>query len=109
MTVEKLFEIVDGTKKNEICDDVKLRWVADVEGRVLCEIHGKSPSEVTLPTNGDDVLAIPDPYSGIYMLYLVAMIEFVAGNYLAYSSLSAEFEKSLERYAKAVLRNCARQ
>ena len=105
MTVEKLLEIVDGTKRNDLCDDIKLRWIGDVEGRVLCEIHGKTPGEVTLPTGGEDILTIPDPYANAYLIYLIAMIEFVAGNYASYSTLCREFENSLERYAKTVIRN----
>jgi hypothetical protein len=104
MTVEKLLELTDATRENTLCDDVKLRWICDVEGRILCEIFGISPEEVKLPVGGDAVLVLPDPYADVYLLYLVAMIEFTAGNYAAYSSIRREFENSLARYARYVIR-----
>ena len=104
MTVEKLLELVDSTRSNELCDDVKLRWIADIEGRVLCEIHKIAPKDVKLPLGGDDILTVPDPYADLYLLYMTAMIEFTAGNYAAYSNISREFENSLARYARQVIR-----
>lgn len=106
MIVRELLETVDAIKENEISDVLKYRWINDVEGRVLCEIHKLSPSAVKTVISEDDVLSVPEPYTVLYVLFLVSMIEFARGNYSNYSRLSVEFEKSLEIYAKWFIRNC---
>ncbi|MBQ2716706.1 MAG: hypothetical protein IJF21_07890 [Clostridia bacterium] len=104
MTVAKLLEHINATRSNEISDDVKTGWIRSLEGRVLCEIHKKDPEKITLPEGEDDELTIPEPYCEAYVLYLAAMIEFSAGNYLSYGEISREFENSLARYARHVIR-----
>ncbi len=105
MTVENLLATVDAMKPNEICDDVKIRWIGDIEGRVLCEIYKQSPESVKLPESENDKLTVPDAYARVYVLYLAAMIEFTAGNYGEYTKLSAEAEAAFTLYAKHYIRN----
>ena len=107
MTVENLLATVDAMNPNEICDDVKIRWICDVEGRVLCEIYKQSPESVKLPESDEAVLTVPDAYSRLYVLYLAAMIEFTAGNYDEYVKLSAQAETAFTLYAKHYIRNRA--
>ena len=104
MTVRELLDIVDFTKKNEVSDELKIRWINDVEGRVQCEIHRISPDKVARVVSENDVLSVPDPYASLYMLFVVSMIEFSEGDYTNYARLTAEFEKSLVMYAKFVIR-----
>lgn len=105
MTAGELLKNLDSVKTNELCDDLKFRWINDVEGRVLCEIHKISPDRVKEIVSETDELTVPEPYSNLYILYLAAMIEFAGGNYSAYTELSAEFEKALLIYAKWFIRN----
>ena len=105
MTVEKILEQFDATKSNELGDAVKIGWLAEVEGRVLCEISGKSPNEVKLPKGGNDTLVIPESFSRVYMLYLAAMTELYCGDHSAYAILKREFEDELCAYAKYCIRN----
>lgn len=107
MTVEKLLATVDAVKPNEVCDDVKIRWIGDIEGRVLCEIHKQPPESVRLPESDTAELTVPDAYARVYVLYLAAMLEFTAGNYGAYSELSAEAEAAFTLYAKHCIRSRA--
>lgn len=105
MTVEKLLETVDSVKENSFCDDVKLGWIGDVEGRVLSELHGIKPEDIKLPKGGEDTLTVPDAYARLYLLYLVAMMELCGGNYSAYSQANREFESAYAMYARYVIRN----
>lgn len=105
MTVRELLEVLDATKKNEMPDELKLRWINDVEGRVQCEIWKKSPELFKRVLSDEDILSVPDPYCSMYLLFLVSMIEFAEGNYGDYARLSIEFEKNLELYAKWYIRN----
>lgn len=105
MTVEKILEQFDATKSNELGDSVKIGWLAEVEGRVLCQILGKSPDEVTLLKGGSDTLVLPESFSRVYLLYLAAMTELYGGDHSAYTTLKLEFEEELSSYAKYLIRN----
>lgn len=104
MTVEKILEAFDAFKENNFSDQVKIAWLCDVEGRVLCEIQKMSPDSVTLPKGSDDILAVPESYSRVYLLYLAAMAELSRGHNDAYAVLFREFEAALSVYAKYYIR-----
>ena len=105
MTVEKILEQFDAFKSNELGDGVKIGWLADVEGRVLCQILGKAPDEAALPKGSGDTLALPESFSRVYLLYLAAMTELYGGDHNAYATLKREFEEELSSYAKYLIRN----
>ena len=104
MTVREMLDIVDFTKKNEVSDELKIRWINDVDSRVQCEVHRIAPEKAKRVVSENDVLTVPDPYASLYMLFVVSMIEFSEGDYTNYARLTAEFEKSLVMYAKSVIR-----
>lgn len=104
MTVKKLLEQVDHIRPNEVCDEVKIGWIGELDGRVQCELMKMNADEVQIPVSEDDTLIVPDPYGEVYLLYLVAMIEMTAANYDAYTKLMKEHEYAFESYAKHVIR-----
>ena len=105
MTVEQLLTLVDASNPNEQTDEAKIAWIRDVEGRVLSEIHGIPLESIKLPEGSDDVLALPEAYTRIYVLYITAMIEFYSKNYSGYTHFATEFETALSMYAKYFIRN----
>ena len=105
MTVRKVLELADAAKPNETVDDVKIGWVGQIEGRVLCEVLGRRPEDIVLPQWDEDELAIPDAYAKAYVLHVVAMMELSAGNCETYSLLCVERDALLGSYAKYVLRS----
>ena len=105
MTVREMLDVIDATMPNEVDDALKVRWIKDVEGRVLCEIFKRSPDEVRKVLGEDDVLSVPEAYARIYVLFVVSMIEFSKRNYDGYAKLCAEFEKAFELYGRWYIRN----
>ena len=105
MTVRELLSLADAAKPNELGDDLKLRWINDVEGRIECEIHKRPISEFKSVLGEDDVLCVPDSHSGLYLPYLLSMIAFAGADYEAYSRASVDFETALHAYAKFYIRN----
>ena len=105
MKVSEVLELVDAVKSNQYSDGVKISWLNDVEGRVLCEIHKKKPEEIKAIRGSEDVLSVPGPYSRLYLFYLAAMIDFAIGDHTAFSRSNAAFEIAFEEYAKFVLRS----
>ena len=104
MKAGELIAIVDAVKPNDISEDIKLGWLGDAEGRVLCEIKKESVKDVTLIACGDDELSVPSPYSKMYSMYLVAMICFVKGEYEAYVKANQQYERAFSDYAKYCIR-----
>ena len=107
MTVGKILELFDSFKSNELCDSVKIGWISDVEGRILCEIHNIPFEKVILPKGSEDSLTLPEIYARVYLLYMAAMAEFVNGDYSAYTKINGEFESALAMYARYYIRNRA--
>ncbi|MBE6647344.1 MAG: hypothetical protein E7611_06910 [Ruminococcaceae bacterium] len=105
MKVEKIISIVDAVKTNSVNDDTKLAWINDVEGRVACEIHKKSADEFKSLVNGEEELSIPEPYSRMYTLYLIAMIALVQGEFDLHSKAFTEYELAFSEYARYSIRN----
>ena len=105
VTVRELLDIIDSTVKNEVDEAIKVRWINDVEGRVLCEICKRSPAEVKRVVSEDDELFVPEAYSMLYVLFVVSMIEFAGGEYGNYAKLSTEFEKAFELFGRWYIRN----
>ncbi len=105
MKVERLIATLDAIKENTVNDDTKLVWLNEVEGRIACEIHKKNTEETGMLVSGEDELSVSEPYSRIYILYLIAMIAFTEGNYDLYSRTVIEYEAAFSEYAKYVIRN----
>ena len=105
MTVENLLATVDAMNPNEICDDVKIRWICDVEGMILTEIHKKRAEEIALPKSGCDNLTLPEAFASVYLLYISSMVEFSKGNYEAFIRINGEFVRAFSAYARYYIRN----
>ena len=105
MTVREILDVIDTTVKNEADEALKVRWIKDVEGRVLCEVLKRSPDELGAVLSEDDVLSVPEAYAGMYVIFVASMIEFSKGNYDAYAKLCKEFERAFELYARWHIRN----
>ena len=105
MKVEKIISVFDSIKENNVNDDTKLMWLNDVDGRIACEIHRKKAEEFIPLVGGDDELALPEPYSRMYILYLGAMIAFQGGEYSLYNRTMLEYEAAFSEYARYVIRN----
>ena len=105
MTVSEILKVVDTLKANTLDDEIKLGWINEVEGRLFYEINKSSHQDYAPIRSLSDTLSVSEPYSRMYVLYLVAMIAFSLGQYDTFSMSMGEFEKAVEEYAKYVIRN----
>ncbi len=100
-----MLDIIDSTKENDVDEGLKIRWLGDVEGRVMCEVHKVMPESVKPIVSLEDELSVPEAYSMLYVLFVASMIEFSKGDYGDFAKLSLEFEKAFELYARWYIRN----
>ena len=105
MTVCEIIKVVDSLKANTLDDEIKLGWINEVEGRLFCEVNKGSHKDFTPLRSLSDTVAVSEPYSRMYVLYLVAMIAFSLGKYETFSSSMGEFERAVGEYARYVIRN----
>lgn len=106
MTVEKILATVDSVKKNNVSGELKCRWIADAEGKVLCEIHRLSADELPNACEYDHELSVPEPYCELYVFYVVAMLAFIGGKYDEYAAATEKFRAAFTAYAKYYIRTC---
>lgn len=106
MTINTCLSLVDEILPNAVPQTIKSRWLSELEGRVRAELLGQQPDTLTLP-DADAALAVPFPYDQIYWMYLVAMIEYMGGNYARYENGAALFNAAYRNYAKYLVRTGA--
>ena len=104
MKVGQIIAMVDELRENEVSDEMKLFWLNEVEGRVKSEIFKAKPEEIAPLVSFGDAVAVKEPYSRIYILYLDAMMLFCKGEYDSYFTVLSEYERAFSEYSKHQIR-----
>ena len=104
MTKTEVLALVAELKPHEHSEAVLLRWLEELEQKVACEIHGKTPDAIIPSGSMGDQLLVPAPYDRMYWTYLVAMLDFVSGNLELFDRSNALFKESYADYARHVQR-----
>ena len=77
MKLGEAIEKANKIKPNRYGDDVLASWLSELDGRAALETMGQETApEYSWPEDADTQLLIPHPFSRVYELYLVAMIDF---------------------------------
>lgn len=121
MTVDEVLEQVERQKPNAVEERLKRDWVLELDRRnweeMLCEdgtpdkgfalVGERTSSEMSdacrvRRAEGygacEDVLRIPPPYDQAYVLYVIAMIEFVTQEYAGYQNTMTLFNSVMDAY-----------
>ena len=105
MTPNKVIEIVDGIKPNSYDEEMKLRWINELDGTVKrLVIQDKEFIPYEYPEDMDRELLIPAPFDSLYSLYLQAMIDYQNKEYGNYNNFASMFETRFSDYKKAYIR-----
>ena len=107
MIAEEIIFQADSQLPNEQSHEVKMGWLRAVEGRIQTDIYKMKAEDVKLPEGGDDTLTLPDSHAGVYLFYILSMLEMTRGNYAAFATLDERFEAALSAYARYCIRNRA--
>lgn len=104
MTVKELFDLVDQIRPNAFTEREKLHFLNTIEGKVYREILEKAEkgAEEFLPfREGEEEreLAVPIPYTDIYIYYLAAMIDFYNGDAGRYNDTMVLSNTAWDDYA----------
>lgn len=109
MTINDLITEVDDLKTNQYSDEQKVRWINEIEGRILDEIirnrkireDEEIPDEVYYDEeiDMDTELIVKEPYSDLYKYYLFSMIDLSNEEYDRYQNSAVLFNNRYQSFA----------
>ena len=101
MTRESCMALADALVPNAVPVALKQRWLSELEGYILVEIHKHDPEALSFSGNGEEhELSVPFPFDRVYWMYLSAMIDFWGGDISRYEETATLADNALEDYAK---------
>ena len=99
---------IDEMKPNQYDEKQKIRWLSELDGKVFNEIilTHRHACDIAFEQYGADdiqtlerVLLVPSPYTGIYIEYLAAQIDYRNGEMDRYRNSMIMFNSAYEEFA----------
>ena len=103
MTKQQALDWASAVRPNSLPRELLLHFLEELEGRILLEIHQKSPKATSTsgaPYQLNPKLSVPSPYDRLYWSYLVAMIDLTMGDMQAYATSRPLFDEAFAAYAR---------
>jgi hypothetical protein len=113
MTLNEAIAKIDSLIPNQYTFAEKVAWISDVDGRIYRDLITKheNPEEKTWDGPYDEdsssalVLLAYEPYTDLYIYYMMAMIDQYNGEYTRYSNDMEQFNNSYQAFADDYIRN----
>lgn len=111
MTINEVITQVDELKPNQVSEDIKVRWLSVLEGKIIDEIILTHELADRIEFNGYTIndmeteLLVPDTYADLYIYYVEAMIDQVNNEGARYASSMQMFNNAWQDYANYYNRN----
>lgn len=111
MTINDAITEIDTIKPNQYPDELKVRWLSVLEGKIIDEIILTHQLAEVVEFNGysiDDIeteLIVPDTYADVYIYYLMAMIDATNNEGIRYQSSMQMFNNAWLDFANYYNRN----
>lgn len=111
MTINEVITEVNDLRPNVYPNDIKIRWISILEGKIIDEILRTHQHEGEIEFNGytaDDLeteLKVPDTYADIYKYYVIAMMDANNQEAARYASSMALFNAAYKDFANYYNRN----
>lgn len=87
MTTNEAIDRVSRLKPNAVQDSDIARWIMELNGRLIAELHmGDAEQTASWPEDADVPLAATGQWAELYIFYAVAMIEFYQREYANYNN-----------------------
>ena len=106
VTINEVIERISKVYPDAIDDDIKAKWLMDLEGRLYREVyltHYEADAGYVLPKSypedGDKELLVKAPYDNLYDLYIVAQADLV-NKEDSYDSSAIVFNHALDEFRK---------
>lgn len=105
MTIKEAIETTDTLKPNVFHNREKMKWLSELDGKIKKEIfdtHEGSPSFDGYDEDTDSAtpLLVPEPYSDVYIKYLMAQIDFHLAEIARYNNDMILFNTAYDDLAR---------
>ena len=112
MTISEAITQLQAVKENQYDDETLVRWISDLEGTLYEDIVKNHESSEDIPhgrysvdTDMDTVLMVPEPYSDIYIKYLMAQVDYHNAEMQRYTNSMIMYNVALDAFAGWYNRN----
>lgn len=106
MTIREAIDRVDVMRPNTVADTEKYLWLAQLDGALRRQVHNQhertSEEEgagADIAQKDDTVLLAKEPYSGMYLYWLMAQIDLALGELTRYNNDMMLYNMALTEYA----------
>lgn len=105
MTINEAIQKLRDIKPTQFGNDVLVGWLSDVEQKIFLEnivwheqTNGTPPWPYHPEQDLDTKLLIPEPYSGVYIRYMEAQIDYYNGEYVRYANSMTMYNVALSEF-----------
>ncbi len=113
MTLQEALDIIDEMKPNMMKRDLKIKYITEIEQLIHDEIlmnHEHTPEEETCPVYTEEtlpgtVLIVPDPYSMVYVYWVMTKIDMQNQEDARYNVDRSHFENEYDAMSDWWTRN----
>lgn len=107
MTIKEAIRKADRIRSGNSCsEDEKISWLSTLDGIIKKEIIDTHKGSEAGAFNGydknvdtDTVLIVPEPYSDVYISYILAQIDLHCGELNQYNNSMTLFESQYKKFA----------
>ena len=102
MTVGDAITAANSICPNEIEDDVKAMWLQNLDGQLILEtINHFDDNDESMPTYSSDTdnLLVEEPYTEMYVYFLVAQINFYRSEFERYNANTQMYNEIHDKWA----------
>ena len=104
MKLQEALDVTDDMKPNMMKRSLKIKHMGEIEGLIWSEIlmkHAHTEQQETMPaytkeTDPETVLLVPDPYSMVYVYWLMSKIDIQNQEDARYNIDRAHFENAYD-------------
>ena len=112
MTISEAITQLQAVKENQYDDETLVRCISDLEGTLYENIVKNNEGSEDIPhgrysvdTDMDTVLMVPEPYSDIYIKYLMAQVDYHNAEMQRYTNSMIMYNVALDAFAGWYNRN----
>lgn len=105
MTIKEALETTDTLKPNAFQAKEKIKWLSELDSRIKKEIldtHEGAPEFGGYGGTADTqtILLAPEPYSDVYIKYLIAQMDFYLAEIARYNNDMVLFNTAYDEFAR---------
>lgn len=108
MTIQEAIETSDSLRPSRFDGIEKVKWLSALDRRIKSEIIDTHEENEEISgtfiydesTNLQEKLLVPDPYSELYIHYIISQIDFYNGEYARYNNSAGMFNQQYNEFSR---------